>query len=380
MKIDLVGPSYPFRGGISHYSTLLFKILKKSRENSVKFYSFKRQYPRFLYPGKTDTDCSQAPLEDAEIEPCLDSLNPFTWLIVAKKIVSDKPDLTVFPWWVAFWALPFLVIIWIVKLFSKTKVLFICHNIVEHEKSRLKQALTKWTLSRGDYFIVHSAEEKERLIAVTGKTGVRVTFHPTYETFNTAVISRDEARKKLEISEKNVLLFFGFVRPYKGLTYLIQSMPEILDHIDARLVIAGEFWEDKKPYLKSIKTLGLEEKVTIVDRYIPNEEIPYFFYASDIVTLPYTSVTGSGLVQLAFGFRKPVVASRISGLAEVVQDKKTGFLVPPKNPHEIAKALVAFFNNSDRDVMARSIEKESEKFSWAHLVAAIEAFGKEEKP
>jgi glycosyltransferase involved in cell wall biosynthesis len=375
MKIDLVGPSYPFRGGISHYSTLLFKNLKK--KHTVKFYSFKRQYPRFLYPGKTDKDSSQILLRDAEIESCLDSINPFTWLNVARKIVRDKPEMTIFPWWVVFWAPQFLIIIWILRLFSKTKILFICHNIQEHEKNRIKYAISKYVLSRGDYFIVHSEEEKERLIEITGKTHVKVNLHPTYETFNSGVIPRDEARETLQIREKNILLFFGFVREYKGLTYLIQAMPDILNYIDAQLVIAGEFWEDKSQYLKLIQTLDLGAKVTIVDRYIPNEEIPNFFYASDLVILPYTSVTGSGVVQLAFAFEKPVVVSRIGALSKIVCDRKTGFLVSPKNPDEIAKAVVEFFRESDRDAMVEWIKEENKKFPWDHLVRTIESFGEQ---
>lgn len=373
MKIDLVGPSYPFKGGISHFTTLLFKNLKKTQ--TVKFYSIKRQYPRFLYPGKTDKDSSRIPLRDTEIEPRLDSMNPFSWFNVARKIVRDKPDMTIFPWWVVFWAPQFLVIIWTLKLFSKTKILFICHNILEHEKNPLKSAISKFVLSRGDFFIVHSEEEKGRLIELTGKTRVRVNFHPTYETFNSGSIPKESAKEKLHISEENILLFFGFVREYKGLAYLVQAMPGILNHIDARLVIAGEFWEHKTRYLKMIQTLSLGEKVTIVDRYIPNEEIPYFFHAADIVILPYTSVTGSGLVQMAYGFGKPVLVSRIGALSEVVRDKKTGFLVSPKNPSEIARAVVEFFKECDRDAMAEWIKKESPKFSWDHLVAAIEKFG-----
>ena len=376
MKIDLVGPAYPFRGGISHYSTLLFKNLKKT--HTVKYYSFKRQYPLFLYPGKTDKDSSQIPLRDAEIESCLDSMNPFTWFNVARKIVRDRPDMTIFPWWAVFWAPQFLIIIWILRLFSKTKILFICHNILEHERNRFKSVISKCVLSTGDYFIVHSEEEKERLIKILGKTQVKMNFHPTYESFNSGQIPREKAKERLQIEEENILLFFGFVREYKGLTYLIQAMPDILNHIDARLVIAGEFWVDKSYYLKLIRTLDLAKKVTIVDRYIPNEEVPYFFYASDIVILPYTSVTGSGLVQLAFGFSKPVVVSRIGALSEVVGDKKTGFLVSPKNPQEIAKAVVEFFRESHRDEMVERIKKENKKFSWDHLVGTIETFGEEE--
>ncbi|UCE40105.1 MAG: glycosyltransferase [Candidatus Aminicenantes bacterium] len=343
----------------------------------MKFYSFKRQYPRFLYPGKTDKDSSFSPLIDAEIESCLDSMIPFTWFNVARKIVRDKPDITIFPWWVAFWAPQFLTIIWILKLFSKTKILFICHNILEHEKNRRNHAISKCVLSRGDYFIVHSEEEKARLIEITGKTHVKVNFHPTYETFKTRVIPRDEAKETLQIREENIMLFFGFVREYKGLTYLIQAMPEILNHIDTRLVIAGEFWEDKSQYLKLIQNLDLGTKVTIIDRYIPNEEIPHFFYASDIVILPYSSVTGSGLVQLAFGFEKPVVVSKVGALSEVVCDRKTGFLVSPRSPGEIAKAVVEFFRESDRDEMVERIKEENKKFSWDHLVRTIESFGKQ---
>jgi glycosyltransferase involved in cell wall biosynthesis len=304
-------------------------------------------------------------------------MNPFTWFNVARKIVRDRPDMTIFPWWTVFWAAPFLFIIWVLKLFSKTKIVFICHNILEHERNRLKNVISKWVLSGGDYFIVHSEEEKERLIKITGKTEVMVNFHPTYESFNSGQIPRDKAKERLQIKEENILLFFGFVREYKGLTYLIQAMPDILNHVDARLVIAGEFWEEKSHYLKLINSLDLGEKVTIVDRYIPNEEIPYFFYASDIVILPYTSVTGSGLVQLAFGFHKPVVVSRIGALSEVVCDKKTGFLVSPKDPREIAKAVVEFFNESPRDEMIEWIKRENEKFSWDHLVDTIETFGQE---
>jgi glycosyltransferase involved in cell wall biosynthesis len=375
MKIDLIGPSYPFRGGISHYTTLLFKELKK--KHRVKFYSFKRQYPAFLFPGQTDKDTSHMPIKDDEIHPILDSINPFTWIHVAIKIVRDKPDITIFPWWVAFWAPQFLTIISVLKLFSKTKIMFICHNILEHEKDPIKFQMSKLVLSKGDFFIVHSREEKERLIKAVRKARVNMNFHPTYEVFNPGGISRENARRRLRIGEENVILFFGFVRKYKGLTYLIQAMPDILKDVNARLVIAGEFWEDKSQYMKMIRNFNLGKKVTIIYRYIPNEEMPYFFYASDIVVLPYTSVSGSGLVQLAFGFNKPVVVSRIGALSEVVRDKKTGFLVSPKNPQEIANAVVRFFRGGHQEKMVETIKKEREKFSWEHIVETIEKFRNE---
>jgi len=377
MKIDLVGPSYPFRGGISHYTTLLFQHLKTTHE--TQFYAFKRQYPRFLYPGKTDRDESQSPLRDAEAQTLLDSVNPLSWLHVATKIVRDKPDITIFPWWVVFWALPFSAIILLLRLFSRTKILFICHNFMEHEKNHLKFLISRWVLSRGDYFIVHSEEEKERLIRATGKEEVMVNFHPTYDIFNPGEIQQSEARENLALTEDNIILFFGFVREYKGLQYLLEAMPLILENIDARLIIAGEFWEDKTPYLELIEKLDIGNKVTIHDRYILNEEIPHIFYASDIVVLPYTSVTGSGLVQLAFGFNKPVVVSRIGALSEVVRDKKTGFLVKPKDPQEIAAAVIGFFEDRDKESITASIKAEREHYSWNNIVKSIEDFGHSEK-
>jgi glycosyltransferase involved in cell wall biosynthesis len=376
MKIDLIGPSYPFRGGISHYTTLLFQILRT--KHKVQFYSFKRQYPRFLYPGKTDRDESKSPLKDAEAQPLLDSINPLSWLSVTTKIVRDKPEITIFPWWVVFWTPPFLTIIFLLKLFSKTKILFICHNFLEHEKNRMKFLISKLVLSRGDYFIVHSEEEKKRLIEATGKTEVKVNFHPTYDVFNPRELQKDEARKKLGFSGDNIILFFGFVRDYKGLKYLLKAMPIISEKTDASLVIAGEFWEDKGGYLKLIEKLHIEDKVTIIDKYILNEDLPYIFYACDIVVLPYTSVTGSGLVQLALGFNKPVVVSRIGALAEIVRDKQTGFLVSPKNSQEIADAVISFFRDSDKGKMTASIKAEREKYSWEHLVRSIEDFDQSE--
>jgi len=373
MKIDLIGPSFPFRGGISHYTTLLFRHLKA--KHTTKFYSFKRQYPRSLFPGESDKDCSLVPLKDEDALPVLDSLNPFSWLRVAARIAKDKPDLTIFPWWVVFWAPQFLTIIMYLRLFSKTKILFICHNVLEHEGHSFKYWLSKCVLSRGDYFIVHSDEERERLIEAVGVRPIEVCFHPTYEVFNEGKLSQEQAREQLGIAEDNVLLFFGFVREYKGLKYLLEAMPDILKKIDVRLMIAGEFWGGKENYLKQVEELEIGGKVLIVDRYVPNEEMPAFFCASDLVVLPYVSVTGSGLVQLAFGFDRPVVVSRIGALSEVVQDRITGFLVSPEAPAEIADAVVGFFSDSDREDMCAAIRADRARFSWDGLIRALEDFG-----
>jgi len=171
MKICLLGPTYPFRGGIAHYTTLLYKRLKKKHD--IVFYSFKRQYPAFLFPGKTDKDCSDFILKDDSIIPILDSLNPFSWLLVALKIIKYNPAMTIIPWWVIFWTPQFFTIIFFLKIFSKIKILFICHNVVEHEASFIKVLLSKAVLSKGDYYIVHSSEEKENLIKLIGNKPIK---------------------------------------------------------------------------------------------------------------------------------------------------------------------------------------------------------------
>jgi len=372
MKIDLIGPSYPFRGGISHYTTLLFKYLKEN--HTARFYSFKRQYPRFLFPGESDKDSSLAPLKENDARPVVDSMNPFSWLRTAAAVIKDKPDITLFPWWVVFWAPQFLTVILFLKLFSKTRILFVCHNVLEHEGHPLKYLISKWVLSSGDYFIVHSEEEKERLVHTIGEREIRVCFHPTYEIFNVGGISQSQARAALGIAEEHVLLFFGFIRDYKGLKYLLKAMPGILTKLDTRLLIAGEIWEGKEFYLKLIDELELNDKVTIIDRYIRNEELPHYFCASDLVVLPYVSVTGSGLVQLAFGFEKPVVVSKIGALSEVVRDRKTGFLVSPESPSEITEAVVDFFSHCSREDMLGAVKADKGRFAWDTLVKTIASF------
>jgi len=371
MKICLVGPTYPFRGGIAHYTTLLYRSLKKKHD--VYFYSFKRQYPKFLFPGRTDKDYSDFILRDTSVQQILDSLNPLSWIKVAFKIIDDKPDVTIIPWWVIFWAPQFLTIILFLKTFSKTKILFICHNVVEHEASFMKVLLSKLVLSQGDYYIVHSSDEKKNLTSLIGNKSITINFHPTYDFFNLEEIPKSVAKAKIGIQDEKVILFFGFVREYKGLMYLLEAMPEISKNIPLRLLIAGEFWSDKNVYQQLIKNLAIDSNVTIIDKYIPNEEIPFYFYASDIVVLPYTSVTGSGLVQMAYGFNKPVIVTNIGSLSEIVINKKTGFLVPPKSSSEIADAVLEFYRSNENELI-ENIKRENYRFSWDVLVEKIENF------
>ena len=369
MKICLIGPTYPFRGGISHYTTLLFRNLKKKHD--VSFFSFKRQYPLWLFPGKTDIDPSQIHIQEKGIQRILDSMNPITWLIVAWKIAKLKSDLLIIPWWVSFWAPQFLTISILVKLFSETKILFLCHNVVEHESKWIDRILTRSVLKKGNYFIVHSQEDHDNLKAVFPHANVRKTFHPTYDVFNLSDFDPQEIRKCFGITG-NVLLFFGFVREYKGLKYLLEAVPKVLSKVPVTLLVVGEFWKDKDYYIDLVDKLRIKKNVIFVDEYVPNEEVGKYFSAADLVVQPYISATGSGIIQIAFGFHKPVVATQVGCLPEVVKDGETGYLVSPESSSDIATAIIKFFQKKQAEEFAENIKKDNYRFSWNRMVDVVD--------
>ncbi len=246
MEICLIGPTYPFRGGISHHTTLLYRHLRSRHE--VTFISFIRQYPRILFPGNTDIDPSKKHFRQEGVLPILDSMNPLTWLKSAWKIVNKRPDLVILPWWVSFWAPQFWTISLLVKIFSKSKILFLCHNVVEHESKWIGRILTRFVLKKGEFFIVHSTEDQQNLLSMFPEAKVRKSFHPTYDVFNSGDFDPDMIKRKYG-TEDNIILFFGFIREYKGLKCLIKSVPEVLSNIRVTLLVVGEFWKDKHEYL-----------------------------------------------------------------------------------------------------------------------------------
>ena len=369
MKICLIGPTYPFRGGISHYTTLLYRHLQTRHD--VLFLAFKRQYPKWIFPGKTDIDPSQIHIHEEGSQRILDSMNPISWLKVARKIVNTNQDLLIIPWWVSFWAPQFWTITILVKLFGKTKILFLCHNVVEHESKWIDKVLTRAVLKNGDFFIVHSVEDENNLLAMFSNARVRRSFHPTYDVFNEGNFDGSKIKERFGI-EGNVILFFGFVREYKGLKYLLEAVPEVLNIIPVTLLVVGEFWRDKDYYLNLIEELGIKANVIFVDEYVPNEEVGEYFNVADLVVQPYISATGSGIIQIAFGFHIPVISTRVGCLPEVVDDGKTGYLVSPKSSLEIATAIIKFFQRKKKEEFRENIIKDNYRFSWDRMIDVIE--------
>jgi glycosyltransferase involved in cell wall biosynthesis len=370
MRIVLIGPTYPFRGGISHYTTLLFRHLKKRHDTLL--ISFSRQYPKVLFPGKTDKDPSEKPIREAGVLPLIDSMNPITWVNAALRIIRGRAELVILQWWVSFWAPQFWTISTLVRLFSQAKILYLCHNLVEHESRWIDKILTRMVLSTGDFFIVHSEEERRDLLTMFPEARIQKSPHPTYEVFNFKPFDLKKVKEKYGL-QGNIIIFFGFVREYKGLRYLIEALPQVLSEIDVTLLVVGEFWRDKDNYLRLIKEKDVESAVVIVDKYVPNEEIGSYFSAADLVVQPYISATGSGVIQTAFGFNKPVIVTKVGSLPEMVEDGKTGFLVPPRDPEGLASAILRFFREDKSEEFSNNIREERGRFSWERMVKTIES-------
>jgi glycosyltransferase involved in cell wall biosynthesis len=370
VRISLIGPTYPFRGGIAHHTTLLCRHLGARHE--VNFFSFRRQYPRWLFPGRTDLDTSEHPMLAPGVEPIIDSMNPMTWLGVARRIARARPDLVILPWWSSFWTPHFLTMATLIRRTQGTRLLAICHNVVDHEERRLGRACARAVLRKMDDCLVHSAADEARLRALVPAARVTRGFHPLYEFARQSLVSKAEARAKLDLMG-DTILFFGFVRPYKGLTDLLRAMPRVLQHRPVTLLVAGEFWGGSDAFHQQVGEFGVERAVRCVDRYVPNEEVGLYFSAADLVVLPYVSGTASGVVQTAYGLDKPVVATSVGALTDIVEDGRTGYLVPPGQPTALADAILRFYVQEKEAEFVANIRQYKRRFAWERLVEIIEA-------
>lgn len=365
-KIVLVGPVYPYKTGLSYYVSMLYKQLKKN--NEVTIVSYKMQYPRFLYK-KPQKDYEDDVLKIENVDYRLHTANPINWISTAKYINSLKPDLVIFQWLHPYFAPCYYTLIKLLK----SKVLYICHNAFPHERFPMDKLLTKIALQPADYYVTHSNSDAKDLKTMIKNPKVSITVHPAYNFFKQEEMSKVEARGRLGISnEENVILFFGLIREYKGLKHLLNAMEILKSKLEVKLLIAGDFAGSREEYDSLIDKNKISKSVCITDGHIPIGEVEKFFVASDMVILPYESATQSGVIQVAYSFDKPVLATRVGGLPDVVFDGETGYLVEPQKPEQIAEAILDFYQNNRSKQFEEGIKREAYRYSWERMENVIE--------
>ena len=371
MKISILGAAYPMRGGMAHYITLLYEHLKKRHE--VDIISFSLQYPKILFPGKTQEEPpGEETIKVTNILPLMNSINPFSWFKTAMHIINSKPDLLIINYWMPFFAPCYGTIALITKFFNKNiKIFYLCQNIIPHEKRLGDLLLTRYAFVVADAGIVLSKSVEHDFISLFPKKKFTNTPHPVYTMFGDK-LEKNSCRKELGITDEKVILFFGYIRTYKGLDILIEAMPQILQSVTLRLMVVGESYEKEDKYVNLVEELGLKNNVTLKTDYVPNDDVKKYFSASDVVVLPYRSATQSGIIQIAYNFDKPVIATNVGGLAEVVKNGETGFIVEPNNPKKIAEAVIKFYAEDYENKFVNNITQEKKKYSWDTMVENIE--------
>ena len=374
-KIVLIGPVYPYKGGIAHYTSLLYRTL--AEKYNVEMISYKMQYPKILF-RKEQKDYSNAMFQVENTQFLIHTANPFNIIRVGKMVKKKNPDMVIMQWWHPYFAPCNRLLCG--AMGKKIPKMFICHNVFPHERFPMDRLLTKMTLKKGDFFIVHAKSDEADLLTIRADAKVRQNPHPTYNAFKIRNINKEQARKELgEGQETKLLLFFGFVREYKGLKHLLKAMPQVKEKLDnVKLMVVGSFGEDKADYRNLINGMQIEDCVEVVDGYTPDNEVEKYFAASDMVVLPYESATQSGIVQIAYGFEKPVLVTNVGGLPDVVTDGRTGYVVEPKSAEAIAAAIIDFYKQ-DREVgFVEEVKKAADKFSWTRMENVISSMIEEQ--
>jgi len=369
MKIIIVGTAFPYRGGLAAYNERLAREYVK-QGNDVEIVTFSLQYPGFLFPGKTQLSTESAP-DDLKISRRINAVNPLSWMAAGRYIKRKSPDSVIFCYWMAFMAPCFGTIARYARA-PKTKMVGLIHNMIPHEPTILDRLFPSYFVKAMDGFVA-MAESVMVDINHFDKEGKpkAVSPHPIYDHYGDA-LTRKEAAMKLGLHEqKKYILFFGFIRQYKGLDLLLEAFADKrLREFPVRLIVAGEFYENPQPYLESIIKLKLEGLVELRTGFIPDNEVRNYFSVADIVAQPYRSATQSGVSQIAYHFEKPMLVTNVGGLAEIVPDGKVGYVVEV-SPKQIADALVDFFTNDRAATMIENIKIEKQKFAWSRMTDTI---------
>lgn len=368
--VILLGTAYPLRGGLAAYNERLAREFI-SQGYKVRIYTFSLQYPNFLFPGTSQYSTDPAP-QDLDIRVEVNSINPLNWISTGNRIRKEAPDLLIIKFWLPFMAPCFGTIARIARRNGKTKVISILDNVVPHEHRPGDKLLTRYFVKAMDGFIAMSQQVMNDLLLFT-KTEKRLLIpHPVYDNFGNAV-TREEACHHLGLDPSlPYLLFFGFIRGYKGLDLLLEAMAQpILKDFRGKLIIAGEFYEDAAPYHELISKHNLQDKLVLRTDFIPDSEVRYYFSAADLVVQPYKTATQSGISQMAYHFEKPMIVTSVGGLPELVPDGKAGFVVDA-HPPAIAAAIQRVYAENLLIALTKGVTEEKKKYSWDRMLKGIE--------
>lgn len=370
-RILIIGTAHPLRGGLAAFNERLAEAFQQNGDD-VEIYSFSLQYPSFLFPGKSQYSDDPAP-ENLKIKSKINSINPLNWLAVGNEIRKIKPDIIVIKFWLPFMGPCFGTILRRVRKNKHTKIISIIDNIIPHEKRFGDRPFAKYFANSVDAFITMSRSVEEDMKKFVKKQSVSFIPHPIYDNYG-APLSREEGLKLLNLdTEKRYILFFGFIRDYKGLDLLLEAMSdERIRKLDLKAVIAGEFYTDSKPYEDLIDKLKIRDQLILHTDFIPNTEVAKYFAVADLVVQPYKSATQSGISQIAYHFEVPMLVTNVGGLPEIVADGKAGYVTEPDSK-AIADALLDFYNNNRKDVFKNFVKEEKKRFSWQNMINEIKS-------
>ena len=370
MKIVILGTAYPYRGGLAAYNERLAREFA-DEGHEVEILTFTMQYPSFLFPGKTQYSDGPAP-EGLRITRVLNSVNPFSWLHVGRMIRKINPDLLVVKFWIPLMAPALGTVCRIAKRGRQTKVVSVLDNVIPHEKRPLDRLLVRYFIGSADCFVAMSESVAADLRLFEKNKPLQLCPHPLYDNFGSA-LDKAKARHRLMIPEdQTVLLFFGFIRDYKGLDLLMRAYADSrIDKQKVRLVVAGEFYNNSQKYTDLEAELGLKGLIDWRTEFIPDSEVATFFSAADLIVQPYKSATQSGVTQIAYHFEKPMLVTRVGGLAEIVPDGKVGY-VTEVDEKAVADALADFCAQPDHNRYTEGIREEKKKYSWSRMTHVIE--------
>jgi glycosyltransferase involved in cell wall biosynthesis len=369
MDIVIIGTAFPYRGGLAAYNERLARQFL-AEGHKVTILTFTVQYPGFLFPGKSQY-LEGPPPQGLEIRRVLNSVNPFNWFFVGWMLRKSKPDLLIIKYWLPFMAPCFGTVSRLARSNRLTRTICIFDNVIPHEKRPGDRLLTSFFTRAIDAAVAMSESVLSDLRQFRTDIPAALNPHPLFDNFG-ATLSKDVARKKLGLGDPaGVILFFGFIRAYKGLDLLIEAFgAEDMRKLKLRLVIAGEFYEDSSRYMELVRKYKLQDEIIFFDRFINDNEVKDFFSAADLVVQPYKDATQSGVTQICYHFEKPMVVTDVGGLKEIVPDGSCGYVVKPQSD-EICNAIKDFFISDRKEFFIENIRHEKTRFGWDRMTGKV---------